>query len=35
MFMWWVLFTPIEVWPLGSYTTMSASEPGAMTPLRG
>ena len=34
MFMWWVA-TPSRVTPAGSYSTMSASEPGAMTPLRG
>ena len=34
MFMWWVS-TLIVVVPFGSYTTMSASEPGAIAPLRG
>ena len=33
MFMWCVLSTPIEVCPFGSYTTMSASAPGWMTPF--
>ena len=34
MAMWWVLPRPIEVCPFGSYTTTSASAPGASTPLR-
>ena len=34
MFMWCVATLSVVV-PFGSYTTTSASEPGASTPLRG